>query len=421
MCVIVILPLLKLKAMFNYSKDGITIASILDTRKKTIRGNYPIKIRVTFRRVRKYYSTGKELTSDEWDSLSTKKSKESKLIRESIENSFSLVKSNVETLAEKGNFSFDTLNLRLSKTTGDSLNIAFKIKIENLLKEERIGSKLVCQNVLNNIELFSGSNVYFETVTVDWLKKFEKFLLKDKNHTTVGIHMREIRTIMNQAKKADIIKEAQYPFGKDKYEIQTGEGTKKALTINQISEIVKFSDGGTTTEKYRDLWFFIYLCNGINVADMIKLKFKDIKEDEICFIRQKTERTTKVKKTIRATLTPELKYIIDKWGNKSQPENFIFPYLTGKEDAEKRKKITQDLTKRINTKMKLIGKHLGIGNITTYTARHSFATVLKRSGANIAFISESLGHKDLKTTESYLASFEKEERQKNANLLTNFQ
>ena len=123
--------------MFNYSKDGITIASILDTRKKTIRGNYPIKIRVTFRRVRKYYSTGKELTSDEWDSLSTKKSKESKLIRESIENSFSLVKSNVETLAEKGNFSFDTLNLRLSKTTGDSLNIAFKIKIENLLKEER--------------------------------------------------------------------------------------------------------------------------------------------------------------------------------------------------------------------------------------------------------------------------------------------
>ena len=56
----------------------------------------------------------------------------------------------------------------------------------------------------------------------------------------------------------------------------------------------------------------------------------------------------------------------------------------------------------------------------TYTARHSFATVLKRSGANIAYISESLGHSDLRTTENYLASFEKEEREKNARLLTNF-
>lgn len=67
-----------------------------------------------------------------------------------------------------------------------------------------------------------------------------------------------------------------------------------------------------------------------------------------------------------------------------------------------------------------IGKELKIGNISTYTARHSFATVLKRSGANIAYISESLGHNNLQTTEHYLASFEKEERQKNAALLTKF-
>jgi len=60
------------------------------------------------------------------------------------------------------------------------------------------------------------------------------------------------------------------------------------------------------------------------------------------------------------------------------------------------------------------------GGGITHTARHSFASVLKRSGANIAYISESLGHSDLKTTENYLASFEKAERIKNAALLTNF-
>ncbi len=406
--------------MFSYSKDGITIASILDKRKENKNEKFPVKIRVTFKRIRKYYSTGKDLTIEEWNILPSVKSKNLKEIRESIENSFSLVKSNVEVLAEKGGFSFDSLNLRLSKTTSDSINIAFKIKIENLRKDERIGSMQICKNVINNIEKFAGSKISFESISVDWLKRFEKHLLIDKGHTTIGIHMREIRTLMNEAKKAGIIKETQYPFGKDKYEIQTGEGNKKALTISQIGKIVNFSDGNETNEKYRDIWFFIYLCNGINVADLVKLKFKNIHDGEICFVRQKTERTTKTRKEIRAIVSEDMKRIIKRWGNKPQPENYIFPFITGKEDAEKRKSITKDVTKRINTRMKLIGKHLEIGEITSYTARHSFATVLKRSGANIAFISESLGHNDLKTTESYLASFEKEERQKNASFLTDF-
>ena len=55
-----------------------------------------------------------------------------------------------------------------------------------------------------------------------------------------------------------------------------------------------------------------------------------------------------------------------------------------------------------------------------HVARHSYATVLKRSGVSISYISESLGHSDLRTTESYLASFEKNERMKNANVLTLF-
>lgn len=70
--------------------------------------------------------------------------------------------------------------------------------------------------------------------------------------------------------------------------------------------------------------------------------------------------------------------------------------------------------------MKMVGNELKIGPVTSYTARHSYATVLKRSGSNIAYISESLGHSSIKITESYLPSFEKEERMKNASLLTNF-
>lgn len=188
----------------------------------------------------------------------------------------------------------------------------------------------------------------------------------------------------------------------------------------QIGQIARYEDGNEATAKYRDYWLFLYLCNGINVADFVKLRYRDIVDGEICFVRQKTERTTKTRKEIRVAVVPQMQAIIDRWGNTPAPNNFIFPILDGSEDAVQSHAKTIAATGLINKRMRMIGEQLEIGNISTYTARHSFATVLKRAGANIAYISESLGHQDLKTTENYLASFEREEREKNAALLTNF-
>jgi integrase len=281
---------------------------------------------------------------------------------------------------------------------------------------------LVYRETLRLVSEFAGENITFDMITVPWLKKCESYWLKTKGHTTIGMHMRNLRAMMNEAKKNGVIRENQYPFGKDKYEIKTGESRKKALTIKQIGDIYRFSDGLEATEKYRDLWMFIYLCNGINVADLLRLKYSNIVDDEICFVRQKTERTSKTIKEIRASVTPEMQAIIQRWGNPYGTDNYIFPFLAGNETALQRKAITQDVTKRINKRIKKIARSLGFGtaDISTYTARHSFATVLKRSGANIAYISESLGHSDLKTTEHYPASFETDERRKNSLLLTNF-
>ena len=407
--------------MLNYSADGVTVAIIQDTRKANMAGTYPIKIRVTYQRVRRYYSTGKTLTPEEWDKLPTAKSHLYAELRRDVTTSFELVKKSVQSLTERGDFTFNNLDALLGRAVHGALNDAFRAKIESLKVEERIGSMLSYKDTLRLVEEFAGGGVSFKTITPEWLRRFESHLLETKNQTTVGIHCRNIRAIINEARRAGIVKESQYPFGRGRYEIKVGVAHKKALTLEQIGQVVRYTDGTETTEKYRDLWFFIYLCNGINVADLVQLQYRNIIDGEICFVRQKTARTSGAVREIRATLTPEMQAIISRWGNPSEPDNFIFPYLKGTEDAMKRKNLTKDLTKRINKRMKLIGEAVGIDGISTYTARHSFATVLKRSGANIAFISESLGHNDLKTTEHYLASFEKEERQKNANLLTKFE
>lgn len=406
---------------FSYSKDGITVAAMIDTGHPKLNGQYPVRIRVTYKRTRQYYPTGKDLTAEEWDALPTTKVRTLIATRKDIENSYSIVRGAVEELASLGNFTLDGLNNRLKGASSDTLNTMFRAKMDELKRTERIGSMLFYDNVLKGLERFGGEHIPIGAITVNWVAKYAAFLRQEnKSQTTIGIHLRHLRAILNEAKRQGVIKEAQYPFGKGRYEIQAGEGRKLALTLDQIGKIASYDDGSDATAKYRDYWLFLYLCNGINVADFVKLRYRDIVGGEVCFVRQKTERTSRTRKEIRVIVSKPMQAIIDRRGNAVHPDNFIFPILNGKEDPVRLKKKTMYLTRAINRRMKEVGERLGFGSISTYTARHSFATVLKRAGANIAYISESLGHHDLHTTENYLASFERDERQKNAELLTKF-
>ena len=408
-------------AMYEYTKEGITVCAMLDTRRRKDNGKYPVKIRVTSNRTRQYYLTGKDLTAEEWAMLATTKVHTLIAIRRDVESTYHVVRGVVEELIAAGLFSFDNLDRRLKRSADNTVNAAFHNKIDELKENEQIGTMWVYGVVLQGVERFAGDRLPISSITVDWLRRYERFLLSEgKSRTTIGIHMRHLRTILNEARRCGIVKEAQYPFGRGRYEIQDCEGRKLALTLEQIGKIARYDDGDETTARYRDYWLFLYLCNGINVADFVRLRYRDIVNGEICFVRQKTARTTKTIKEIRVIVVDRMQAIIDRWGNAPMPNNFIFPVLDGTEDAMTRKIKTNAAAVAINHRMRKIGKHLGIGSISTYTARHSFATVLKRSGANIAYISESLGHSDLKTTENYLAGFEREERQKNAELLTKF-
>lgn len=409
--------------MDNYIINGISIFLFFDNRRQNKAGTYPIKVRVTHKRIRKYYSTGKNLSQGDWEKLDISKKKDLLELKRDLQISFNKVREVVQVLEDEGNFSFENLNVRLGKCANETLNMAYKNKINSLIETGAIGNSAVYSCSYNHLERYAGERIAFDTITVNWLKKYEKDMLAEgKSYTTISIYLRSMRAILNEAKSIGMLKESQYPFGKGKYEIPIGKGRKMALTLPQIKQVITYTDGSEATEHYRDLWFFSYLCNGININDLLRLKFSNIDNDEIFFYRSKTINTSREKKEIGALLTPEMKLIIERRGNpdKSQ-DNYIFPFLNGYNTPIEQKKRIQDITRRINKKLKLIGDALDIPGISTYTARHSFASVLKRSGANIAYISESLGHSDLKTTENYLASFEKEERIKNAAFLTNFE
>jgi integrase len=231
----------------------------------------------------------------------------------------------------------------------------------------------------------------------------------------------------NKAMKKGLVNPEKYPFGKrsdEKFPIPNGANVKKALTIKQVGDIANYKAPiGSQIRRYRDYWLFTYLGNGMNIKDMAMLKYKNIDQDKLTFIREKTKRETSSNpKLITVVITPMVTRIIKEWGNKpADPESYIFPILEPEATPVRQYKLIQQATKMINTYIKDVADAVKIPvKVTTYVSRHSFSTVLKRSGVSTEFIKESLGHSSLNTTEKYLAGFEDEEQRKNATLLTQF-
>ena len=405
--------------MIKVVKNGVVVSVLLDTRTVNKEGTYPVKIKVYFQGKPKYYPTGICMsTKEELEEVLESKSKKNIEIKDIIGKELSRILKNVDILVERGTFSFSNLNNMLGKNIGGTLNEMISAKIKELENEEKFGTSAFYKGTLSLLKRYMKHDVPINEVTVEWLNGLEKFILKTANQTTVAMNMRNIRATMNIAKQVGVIRESDYPFGRGKYQIKEGSGKKKALNKKQLKAIAEYSDGSMTTEFYRDLWLFIYFCNGLNVADLISLKFSDIQNGEISFIRKKTKDRTRDVKRIYAAITPEMYSIINKWGNDPKKSVYIFPFLKPGDSAWEHEKKKKNLTKLINKRMKMIGEKLNLGKITTYVARHTYATVLRNEGVPISIISPMLGHSSVTTTEIYLADLESEYRAKNASLLS---
>jgi integrase len=313
-------------------------------------------------------------------------------------------------------------DLYLSNTeAADTIKAGFERHIQELKLQKRINTAVSYETALKSIEGFKAGLRYAD-ITVNFLKRYEaKMLEADKSITTVGFYLRSLRTIMN---RADIDRKL-YPFGtgKNKYIIPTGRNIKKALTLDEISRIFSYNaEAGTTKAMAKDYWIFSYLCNGINVKDICLLKWKNIDGDYLLYERAKTSRTKREKKPIIVSLKPEAKAIISRWGLPSlSPDSYVFPHLSKGMTPERERDVIKQLTKNINNNMKKIATELKINKeVTTYFARHSFATVLKNSGASISYISEAFDHSSEKVTQSYLAGLDIETIHKTTEALTAF-
>ena len=189
-------------------------------------------------------------------------------------------------MAKGEGFSIPGLEKRLSRGRKDSILTAFYNKIDDLTKTKQIGTASTYQCAINSIVKFTSKDLKFSDISMDWLKKYEAYLtnerteindkgesktIKAKSITTVKFYMGCIRAIMSEGKADKIIIEGQYPFGRGKYEIKSGDGRKMALTLAQIKAVLDHELTTDIEKRSRDLWYFSYLCNGININDLFQL------------------------------------------------------------------------------------------------------------------------------------------------------
>ncbi len=400
---------------------------VLDTRRAKKDGTYPVKLRLTYQRKQKYYATKYSFTEDEFAKIMQlrppKKYKEVQVKLQAIEARANKI------LEKMPAFSFNLFQEYFTDgKVKENINhqdvyAAIESYIDDLRKEGSAGTADIYSSGMRSLQAFQNK-LLFADVTPNFLKKYENWMLNQrKSYSTIGIYTRQLRTIFNKAIDEGYVDRKIYPFGRRKYQTPTGRNIKKALVIEDIQKIFMYEPENESEEMYRDFWILSYLANGINVKDMIKLKYRDARDDKIVFLREKTKKSNRVKpKPIVVPLTEEISKIIEKWGNPDKAFNsYVFNYLSDGMSPERELAIKKQLVKQINKYIRRITKKLGIEkDVTTYVARHSFVTVLKRSGASMEFISESVGHSNLRTTEGYADSFEDKIKKHFAKALTDF-
>ena len=283
--------------------------------------------------------------------------------------------------------------------------------IQQLRDSGKVGNSYAYLNLRTTLQNFHGKKLsfLFNAVDVAFCNKFEAWMRKNQfEDTTMHYYFRTLRATYNKAVEAKCADREKSPFVEYKLSRFSTKTKKRALSKESVKKILKM-DCSDMSEKARlahDVFSFSYYCGGISLVDVANLTPDNIIDGRLVYERQKTHGS------INLVMLDAAKDILKKYTSYQQRAGYLFPILDNRVHITPMQKFNRvrKLCHQINKELHKIADELKIKeDVTTYVARHSFATVLKKSGVNIGIISQALGHKDIKTTQIYLSNFDNEQ------------
>jgi integrase len=403
-----------------------SISFFLDASRPNAQGKCLVKLNIYCKPNKKRYATQIHLTPEDWEKVNGPKLKNDQLKTVRLEMQ-TIEKKALEVAQSLNPFSFVAFEEQFfgkgrtdQKIKTNKLKDWFADYIQKLKENEQVSTAISYDTTIKSLNAYR-KGLSIEDITPTFLQAYEYHMTsKGRSISTVGIYLRQLRSIINQAVEAGAIPQDKYPF--KKYQIPAGRNVKKALKDEEIEFLFNYQTDDPMKRKAVDFWIFSYLCNGMNMADIIQLKQENVMGEFLFFIRAKTRRTKKKDlRPIKVALMDRALDIIETYRNTDPSNPYLFPILDAEVTPTDIRKRVQNFTKWVNKYMDAVRMELGIQQkVGTYAARHSYSTFLKRKGVPTEFIKEALGHSSVAVTESYLDSFTDDVKQEYANLLTQF-
>ena len=391
----------------------VTYKLALDERRAKKDGTYPLVVRVTYNRKVTTFQTGVNLLPKHWNSkflqVSNNLDNSQDLTHKASELYVKIQKA-ILTIERDGKFSFEALKEAISpKPIQKVVDITFlefaNEIIANFIKMKRTGNALVYRTAVNRVISYCNNpKLKFKDISFTFLDEFRNSLLQQGvKINTVGNYFRSIRAIFNKAIKAKVVPRDLYPF--QDISIKTVKATKRAISVDELAKIFQHTSEINSQEWHAANYFFLsFALRGISFTDMAYLTDRNIHKGFITYKRRKTKSVCNVK------LHPLAKSILQKYQNDNTAYLIpVFPKGT-EEDSMAATKITRQWIKQTNKYLRLITEKCKVeSKVTTYVARHTWATSAKRLGYSNEMIAEALGHEyGNKITNTYLDSFDEE-------------
>jgi len=219
--------------MLNYTKEGVRIYLFHENRYSNKDALRTVKLVAYFKAKSKYFPTGVEMSAEDWEQLAITKKKDLVEKRKVLESTFYKFKAIIDHLLEKNKFSFDNIERQLGVCENLLVKDRFDKKVKALKENNQFGSASSYDLAYKTIcEFDSRKQLDLKHITVDWLKKYERKMLEtNRSYTTIGIYVRNLRAVFNEAILSESLDRSFYPFGRGKYEVPTGEARKLALPL----------------------------------------------------------------------------------------------------------------------------------------------------------------------------------------------
>lgn len=270
--------------------------------------------------------------------------------------------------------------------------------IEQFKAANRYGTAANYTKVMKSVVQFSGSyRLRITTITEQWVTKYNIYLTKrGLVRNSISFYMRILRAVYNRAVRQHWA-EPTSPFS----DVYTGIDStrKRAIDERLISEINQHKlPADSSLSLARDLFIFSYCTRGMAFVDMAYLRKANLQNSVLCYTRRKTGQLLSIR------VETNIKRILDRYASADSP--YLFPLLTSTEPSEAYKEYRKALNHYNRQLERLAVLIPRIGKLTSYTARHSWATAARNHNIPISVISAGLGHTSEQTTRIYLALME---------------